>query len=638
MQCKPADTPTPPPVCLPSRTYPESAGCPPCKAREVKEYTAGSVVCKTEPGDCSHDVPNCNVACVPVPGSCTAVVSTQCGQTTQGVDSCNRPCSKLSSACPGQPTATVGPGQPTVPAAPAASPTPVQQVTTTTIPTPTKSPGQTSTGGQTTNQRWACLKSEPCSVAGSQCAGKYIQDSGHRVKLSTKTDAKPLAGVTYIFECLLTPGGQKCTTGDSATDRAAIGVDQSSAYQSAYGYNKLGFFKQDGITSANNPIQTPSSQDIGVYEWESKTKDTLGHVFLAMNNYSTTTNTGSQGGQQQATFSFDPSNKNCVVIRWDPEGRVYDSYSLEPISNATVKLVSPQQTQVLGGLVTSYTTKQDGSYFFFVPDGKYWLQAQAPNYIFPSNNPLSSEGYIIYSNTYTGGEVVQKGAVEHRDIPLDPVNNDVSKQSATSNTVKMLGMSQVVDKKTNQYVVEGVVSHPVSQLTLYSKKNNEKIRAVTVSYADKKGNFKLSVDLSILGASESIGVLEIKKNEYIFPFAKQTAVTVIHLDPILSYLDGYADPNAIVSVNLSFSHKAFLTTNTDDKGHFSVDSNYLPAIPYYLSVRTKNGATQDITTSEFLAKNNTIHSASNVAGVSTQISNIYSLALGIFHAVTGLSP
>lgn len=422
---EPTETPVPTEVpCAQSDQYNEC--CAPGKSRNVKKFTTpDGEVCKWDIGNCDQNDTVCQSACTSN-GSCTAG-EPSCGQVTQGEDNCKNACYKRGGACsstPGQPTSTPPPrptSAPTPTPTAAVSPTPVQasQIVSS-FPTPTRAANTSSGSSVPQDQRWVCLQASPCSNSASQCSGNSVKDIGHRVKLTSKTDVKPLAGITYIIECLQTSQGPRCTTGNSNLDRQVLGTDNYSSYQSLYGYGFLGFFNQDGRTSVPNPIQTPSSGNIGIFEWESQTRDTLGHIFLAMNPFSgSNIVAGDQGGQQQTGLDFSVANKNCIMIKWDPQGQVFDSQTLKPLANVEITLFRKNSddqfmvvnnNDVLGGIINPVKTSQDGSYNFFVPEGVYKIKAQTPNY-----------------DIYTSNEFIQKVGDAPHDIQLNPSSNKILK-------------------------------------------------------------------------------------------------------------------------------------------------------------------------------------------------------------------
>lgn len=397
---EPTETPLPTPRQCDILDAEYNECCAPGKSKYVKKFTSvpSGGACGWEIGECDQADLTCAAA--------ATVTPTPIPEPTE-------------TTVPGSsPTPTSRPGStatPTPTPRKTATPTPVQssQILSS-LPTPTKA--SSNTGGLNTSlsQRWVCLQAAPCSKAESGCSGQFVKDIGHRVKLSSKTDVKPLQGATYIAECLITSQGQKCTTGNSNLDRQVLGTDNFSLNKAAFGYDFFGFFQQNGLSQAANPIQTPANGNIGSYEWESTTKDTLGRVFLALNFHQGSAPSGNQNTQQQGTLSFEPANKNCIMIRWDPEGKVFDSYTLEPLQNVQLALFKKNENNLfgivngndlLGGIVNPVKTSKEGSFSFSVPDGTYKIKAQISGY-----------------KPYESREFVQKGETVRHDIWLDPLS------------------------------------------------------------------------------------------------------------------------------------------------------------------------------------------------------------------------
>ncbi len=209
-------------------------------------------------------------------------------------------------------------------------------------------------------------------------------------------------------------------------------------------------------------------------EWQDYTPRGTGRKWLALNLIDPIELEMGRGGQQQGTFTFEGALSKCVEIHWDPYGIVFDSQSLEPIPGVAISLLKKrdngQFTLVKGADVVSIInplyTQEDGAFSFFVPDGTYKLEASASNFNFP-NNPLklNSNYSKIYSNIYRGEEIVQKGEIEHRDLPLD------SKNSPYIAPVKLMSYFPLLDKGSNTLILQGRVSHPLTTIKCLCKKS-----------------------------------------------------------------------------------------------------------------------------------------------------------------------
>jgi hypothetical protein len=295
------------------------------------------------------------------------------------------------------------------------------------IPTPTANPtlyptqGPSSAPQQALAQRWVCLQALPCSNESSGCVvGSGAAD--HRVKLSVKTtsgdDAKPLAGKdTWIFECLQTGSGYKCTTGDPNIDTEQLGMtnypDLHAAPPAGYGYSYGGIFFSNGVDPAPNPIPTGlnNNGDIGTYEWESYTDKDVNRLFLAMNKYSPNGDDVNNNAQQQGIIPWiGGASKKCIQIKWDPTGVVIDANTNKPLSEAMVALLKQDDSlhyslvtndDVLGGIQNPVMTDSSGKYNFMVPDGSYKIV-------------VKKDGYEVYSK-----EVIQSGKQTEHNVTLE---------------------------------------------------------------------------------------------------------------------------------------------------------------------------------------------------------------------------
>lgn len=505
------------------------------------------------------------------------------------------------------------------------------------------------------SQRWVCLKVDWCLDQEAFAKGKVVPNpicaqkipNGHRVRLTAKSDAKPLPNTdTYILECLATTSGQVCTTGDSNKDMTIYGKDNTASLKTSDDYQFEGIFTSDGVTVTQNPVRSRANGDIGPVEWQSYSKGNARKFFgLNFFNPNMAATALGQGGEQQGTFSFETQSnlKNCVSINWDPYGRVFDSKTLEPIPGASVTLFKQRDTgvfselvpaDIIGGAIENpYLTKGSGTYSFVIPDGVYKLSVTHPNYTFPNNDTVLNNNYIkAYSDLYpnaTGVEIVQKGTIQHRDIPLDATN------AGNSYPVKLIEFFYNLDKSSNTLLLEGIASHPLTTIRLYSLKTSGilqtpiRYKLLKTIAADRYGRFKIAIDQSAFGPTEIFGDMELEKVDLtkntvsksplreLFSFifgrnvnAQQVSLNVIRFNPILSMIKGYAYdlnktvlPNATTDVYLAYSNKPYYETKTDANGYFDIPSANLPDSPYSLHYLTATGTTQIINTSRFIAQN-----------------------------------
>jgi len=315
---------------------------------------------------------------------------------------------------------------------PVPRPAPIQPTVIITIPFP--SPQAFSKKAATEVQKWVYLKVAPCSVSTSNCSVP-IELGGHRVRITTKADAKLIANKkTYIFECLKKGTGYRCTTGNGPLDKKLTDSNYLSALSHDYGYLFVSLTDTHNhpiVQSYDNQvIITDSKGDLGPLEWESSTTVQVGRMMMAMQQVTESKNTsGEAKSQQLGTFFFDKNyNTTCIMIKWDPHGTVFDINSLKPIEGTKVTLLHKNKSNnfdpvkssdVFNGLENPQTTLSDGKYAFFVPDGTYKIKLEKEGYqpVFDVVN-INKKVLDAYSQLYDGGEIVTKGKLELRNLGM----------------------------------------------------------------------------------------------------------------------------------------------------------------------------------------------------------------------------
>lgn len=104
-----------------------------------------------------------------------------------------------------------------------------------------------------------------------------------------------------------------------------------------------------------------------------------------------------------------------------PWGTVYDSVTKQPLDPAYVVLKDAE-----GREVNTSITDLDGRYGFLADAGRFTIVANKTNYVFPSSRLGGRGNDELYSDLYFGGpiDILKKGDVITKNIPLDPVNPD----------------------------------------------------------------------------------------------------------------------------------------------------------------------------------------------------------------------
>lgn len=487
---------------------------------------------------------------------------------------------------------------------------------------------------QQKSERWVCLMAET--------------SGGHTASLSVDPEAKLLANSeTYVFECI---ANSECTSGNADLDQQVFGRNNLQTLSSQLGY----IFEKSSLSS--NPLMSDGGGNIPTSTWTSHTPQSHARRWLALNYFEPIPDmgTGEEKTQQIGTFSFESAvnQSDCVSLSWDPYGRVFDSKTLEPVNKTSVTLLKKRANGVFtmmtpsdllgGNIINPQTTKEDGGFSFVVPDGTYKLIASHSNYVFPEKIVNLQSNYSkIYSDIYpdqTGEEIVQKGMIQHRDIPLKQV------LVGLETNAKLMEYFYDLDKSTSTVIIKGRVSHPFAEIKAYSLKpdpvsqENVRYRLLTENplRSDKLGNFVLRVDQSQFEPTESFGEITVEKidltqpnlvekiKQWLFGFigkvnAQTMIASSIRLEPILNYLEGYAYdaggevlPNATVSIYLNFSNKPAYQAKADDKGYYKISSEFLPSMPYRIAYTTTAGQVVKTSTSKFIAQNSDSIVASDI--------------------------
>lgn len=444
---------------------------------------------------------------------------------------------------------------------------------------------------------------------------------GHTVELSTKeiNQFLPPGAEVYIVECLSTDAGDKCTTGEEAIDTILFGnTDDLTYLRTNYQYERVKF-------TGTQPMKSDIEGKIGPVTWESYTLPSTGHTFFGAQFLPEITLEGQAPTLQLSTFYFLNSSEDCASLRWDPYGRVFDSQSLEPIPNVLVTLYSKvnnlTQKVSLPMVKNPQTTLPDGIFNFVVPDGTYLLKPSIGTHSFPNIESKLHPNYTLaYSDIYRGEDITQKGGIQHKDIPIDPLTTPYR------GPAKILDYSTILDKLNSKLLISGVVTHPLSRVRALS--GGIFVKEVTSS---KYGRFDLILDNASLDPTAEIQLDVIKTNlttstplqppaetsppqsgllKHLFSPVYAQGVGIIKIDPIPNNLEGYAYnaagqvvPSSTVSIFLLSSQKPFSKIQADKNGYFNIPSQYLPPLPYYLQVKSPNGEVNTLSTREFVSLN-----------------------------------
>lgn len=266
-------------------------------------------------------------------------------------------------------------------------------------------------------QKWICLKAQPCGGKDNSLCSN-IGDNNHKVKLSEKANGLLSSTTkTYIFECLQKGTDYQCTSGVPELDQDILGKSYISDLKSKMGYDFKKIISSEGIfnQAIDSPIVTNVYGQIGPFEWESFTATHAGRIFMGVQKILKSDLTVIKS-MQQGSYKVIEDNAQCVLIKWDPHGVVYDSGNLDVITDATITLYEKKGNQYVSvnnsafnGAINPIKTDKNGKFYFNVKDGIYKLEVSKTGYEFDLKK---------YLEKYQTEDIIQKGESVERNLPL----------------------------------------------------------------------------------------------------------------------------------------------------------------------------------------------------------------------------
>jgi hypothetical protein len=456
----------------------------------------------------------------------------------------------------------------------------------------------------------------------------------HLVSVFTKPSAplSPLAPA-YVVECYNKEDNFDnlqdlyCTTGDTDADSLFGLKGPPPSWQINTRPNQPVPITADGRLQGE-PIDWASK---GPYQW---------HKFWAVQQLPPSTDINQTANDPSLKLSsWSPQVQNgdadCVSIRWDPKGIVFDSKSLEPVDGLDVYLyydnnVLVPLTQINEGFNPA-EKKFNAEFNFTVASQDYLMDVKTTNHKFPSTvNPLpfltdpefpylKNTDPIVYDKEfYYGGKFHEPQKEVVLNVPIDPVGTAYKRNVQLKNHCEL-------NKKKSRYVCNGVTSHPYSIVTFndgqkvktdaFGAYTNVKIDAQKlgkngVKATASKSPFFAKVQASLVNTDRIAKIRDIFAG-FLSVYA-QTDEATITSEPILNYLEGYIInpqtkqpvPNAKVVIYTNVSTKPFYWTTADTKGLFKIASQNLPPFAYYIVAENPNGTPLfSLTTSQFISTN-----------------------------------
>ncbi|MEI6243363.1 MAG: hypothetical protein WCP39_08205, partial [Chlamydiota bacterium] len=455
-----------------------------------------------------------------------------------------------------------------------------------------------------------CLKSDRCDKV--SCTRTQSLPHTAKITFEKEESKRPPVNTDFvIMECLKTDNPEKgeiCTVGDSS--------EQYWSYLTGdpYKYAFQGLFSNTGtvlipagdtnsVFKTNVPRFQRNAQDKFLFggasydwlEWQSYTAKGVDRRFKALFKIPMTKQ-AVLDALKQKTIDEYAVGQDCVWINWDPDGRVFDSISLEPIPDVSVQILEKKPDGSFAPVVNFLDplarnpslTDSSGKFSFFVEgDNDYRLVINPPEgYEFSLTEPIKPHvnATKIYRNIYpinTGVNIYEaKGKKETRDIPLRPKLGVGKEYPLTSGyTVERLGKS---------YMINLSYSHPFTKIVPFSVNRTtgkETMLTALSSNANASGSGKVSLRFSQLPQGDDLGGVYAEKIILTgdLPIAQSTSWSVrslkaffskiinnLHvsaqstkslrmiIDPIPSYLEGVAYdsggkliPNAKVTIYMT---------------------------------------------------------------------------------------
>lgn len=438
-----------------------------------------------------------------------------------------------------------------------------------------------------------------------QCMG-VTQAGGHSVNLATKEGNFfiPPEDDVWVVECISSASGNACTTGN-ADGNAALGL---SGFSSAF-------------SVTHNVPQPAKATDDGklrgeAFLWQTDSSETVNHSFFGVQMNPLLSLSADTANLKFSSFYPQNSDTNCVSIRWDPTGIIFDSKTLEPIPGVPVTIYDQNGSKVnLPGIPNPDITRENGQYNFNVEPNKYYSLRVGPSaHTFPSSSsvlPAQNSPDFPYRGIYRGGLFYETPKILRLDIPVDSATPYVRE-------AKLTDWKVFLDKPTNTLKIDGGVRHPFSKVQVFNGSEN----LLGSTTADQYGAFLVSVHSTAIDNTKSIeltvekaGVFNRVQGVSLFDkiiskaFA-QTAKNTVVISPIFNYLEGYAYnekgnvvPNATVQILLTVATKPAYQVQADSTGYFRVPSENIPPLPYSLVIQSPSGSSSTLTLTQFALYN-----------------------------------
>lgn len=392
----------------------------------------------------------------------------------------------------------------------------------------------------------------------------------------------------FIIACgMNTDKGFLATTGNKALDTeyclSSGEFDTLDYLKKQYGYSlRLVDFSNPFTSTGGNIDKTVVPSNIGearthmcMIGWKLPVETTGGTD--SDPSKSDASNDGS--GLEYTSFTFPRGAAQCTAVYADPYGRTYNE-DLKPVPGADVSIYDYDSETLLNifGLVNPVRTDIDGIFNFNIQPGRSYLQTNLTNVtqVHPNFN-------LAYTTPYTYGDLIVEtlGNAEQRDIAVSGGGTPV---------LKLTGYSHV--KTGDEILIQGSASWPLTMVDLMQGSTS-----LMQQQSTKFGNFEFRVDPSTIDPSQQLTVklteVDLTTNPHV-P-ASNPATDSVVLDPIPSYLEGYAYdlagnkiPFATIRIRLQLTDAIYYETRADKDAFYSVQPRNLPIMPYYIEIAGAN--------------------------------------------------
>ena len=374
------------------------------------------------------------------------------------------------------------------------------------------------------------------------------KDGINKIKLFQKDLTQK--GTVYIVDCIGTPEGSYCSTGNSDDDiKLKIGFAGVEAP-----------FKLDNPQALKDKTATEFSATVDF------SKAPL-HTFYYV--YFDTVDTAKTIKFSSINFT---DNACANTVRAIPDYRFFDIASLEPLPDVRATLVDDNGT----AMVPSQLTRDDGAYYYAYPDPNLQFKLEISNaYSYANQVPQGTiQNYRTNMVDYVNKTYTDK------DVPLVPMQSPrIEPPDTVFYTVELF----------NSFTrVQGRVSIPYSILT-FNQGDIEIQRVKT----DKFGDYSVNIENSKIDVEQALDINYIKANLLSADVSNVQGIAINlgpEIVPISSSIEGYVYdvagniiPEGTIEVLVKTSDKVYYTTKANKDGFFRISADKLPKFEYTLN-------------------------------------------------------